>query len=46
VTVDAEGVAVLLSEHLFPALRTEFVVNLPAADINESIAPAGLRLVE
>jgi GntR family transcriptional regulator len=35
---------VLYSEHVFPAHRTEFVVELPRAD--RSIAPSGLRLVE
>ncbi len=44
VTSDAEGTSVLVSEHLFPAHRTEFVVELPSAE--PSIAPSGLRLVE
>ncbi len=44
-TYDTRHRPVLLSEHLFPALRTEFVVDLPI-DGAESIAPAGLRLVE
>jgi GntR family transcriptional regulator len=44
-TYDTKHRAVLLSEHLFPALRTEFVVDLPVEGA-ESIAPAGLRLVE
>ena len=35
---------VLMSEHLFPAHRTEFVVELPFAE--PSTTPAGLRLVE
>jgi GntR family transcriptional regulator len=35
---------VLLSEHVFPAHRTEFVVDLPHAAA--SVAPSGLRLVE
>jgi GntR family transcriptional regulator len=35
---------VLLSEHVFPAHRTEFVVDLPLAE--PSIAATGLRLVE
>lgn len=43
-TTDIEGRAVLLSEHVFPAHRTEFVVELPHAE--RSIAPTGLRLVE
>jgi GntR family transcriptional regulator len=38
------GEAVLLSESVFPAGRTEFVVDLPGAE--PSMAPAGLRLVE
>lgn len=44
VTSDATGRAVLLSTHVFPAHRTEFVVDLP--DVEPSIAPSGLRLVE
>ena len=44
VTTDTSGRAVLLSEHVFPAHRTEFVVELPHAE--PSIAPSGLRLVE
>ncbi len=44
VTNDAEGRPVLLSEHVFPAYRTEFVVELPHAE--PSLAPSGLRLVE
>lgn len=43
-TTDVDGRAVLLSEHVFPAHRTEFVVDLPHAE--PSIAPTGLRLVE
>ena len=42
-TTDASGAAVLLSEHLFPAHRTEFVVDLP--NDPPSAVPAGLRLV-
>ena len=38
------GEAVLYSEHVFAAHRTEFVVDLPVAD--RSMAPSGLRLVE
>ena len=38
------GRPVLMSEHLFPAHRTEFVVELPLAE--PSLSPAGLRLVE
>lgn len=44
VTRDVHGRAVLFSEFVFPAHRTEFVVELPHAD--PSIAPTGLRLVE
>jgi GntR family transcriptional regulator len=43
VTSSAAGRPVLLSEHVFPAHRTEFVVALPSAD--QSIAPSGLRLL-
>ena len=43
-TTDVHGRPVLLSEHVFPAHRTEFVVELPHAA--PSIAPSGLRLVE
>lgn len=43
VTTDTSGRAVLLSEHVFPAHRTEFVVDLP--HVEPSIAPSGLRLV-
>jgi hypothetical protein len=44
ITSSADGAAVLVSEHVFPAHLTEFVVDLPHADA--SIAPSGLRLVE
>jgi GntR family transcriptional regulator len=44
VTTDTAGRPVLMSEHLFPAHRTEFVVELPLAE--PSTSPAGLRLVE
>ena len=44
VTRAVEGEAVLLSVHVFPAHRTEFVVELPQSE--RSIAPSGLRLVE
>ena len=43
-TRSVEEVPVLLSEHVFPAHRTEFVVELPHAE--PSIAPTGLRLVD
>jgi len=44
VTTDTGGQAVLMSEHLFPAHRTEFVVELPSAA--PSTIPTGLRLVD
>ena len=44
ITSDRDGRPVLLSEHVFPAHRTEFVVDLPLAE--PSIAPSGLRLVD
>lgn len=44
VTTDHTGQAVLVSEHLFPAHRTEFVVELPQAE--PSMTPSGLRIVE
>lgn len=44
ITRDLEGRPVLLSVFLFPAHRTEFVVDLPRAE--PSIGPSGLRLVE
>ena len=44
VTTSVEGRPVLVSEHVFPAHRTEFVVELPQAE--PSISPTGLRLVE
>lgn len=43
VTTSVAGRPVLASESVFPAARTEFVVDLPGAA--RSIAPAGLRLV-
>lgn len=43
ITTDTAGRPVLLSEHVFPAYRTQFVVDLPNAE--PSINPAGLRLV-
>ena len=42
-TRDGDGEPVLHSLHVFPAHRTEFVVELATAD--RSIAPSGLRLV-
>lgn len=44
ITTDTHGRPVLMSEHVFPARRTEFVVDLPTAE--PSALPAGLRLVE
>lgn len=44
VTTDRKGEAILVSEHLFPAHRTEFVVDLPQAE--PSMTPSGLRLVD
>jgi GntR family transcriptional regulator len=44
ITTDTTGKPVLLSEHRFPAHRTEFVVELPNDE--PSITPSGLRLVE
>jgi GntR family transcriptional regulator len=44
ITTTAAGAPILLSEHIFPAHRTEFVVDLPQAE--PSIVPSGLRLVE
>jgi GntR family transcriptional regulator len=44
ITRDADGQPVLVSEHVFPAHLTEFVVDLPHAA--GSISPTGLRLVD
>jgi GntR family transcriptional regulator len=44
VTRSVDDEAVLVSEHVFPAHLTEFVVDLP--HVEASIAPSGLRLVE
>ena len=44
VTTDVHGKPVLMSEHVFPARRTEFVVELPTAE--PSVLPTGLRLVD
>jgi GntR family transcriptional regulator len=43
VTNGVDGQPLLLSEHVFPARRTEFVVDLP--HVERSIALNGLRLV-
>ncbi len=42
VTIDVDGSPALVSEHLYPAHRTEFEVTLGGA----SSGPAGLRLVQ
>jgi GntR family transcriptional regulator len=44
ITRDQADRPVLLSEHIFPGHRTEFVVDMPRAAA--SISPSGLRLVE
>ncbi|MFT6290837.1 MAG: GntR family transcriptional regulator [Ilumatobacter sp.] len=44
VTTDHSGRALLMSEHLFPAHRTEFVVDLPQAE--PSMTPSGVRIVD
>lgn len=44
ITTDTQGKPVLMSEYVFPARRTEFVVELPTAE--PSVLPTGLRLVE
>jgi GntR family transcriptional regulator len=44
VTTNRQGEPILVSEHLFPAHRTEFVVDLPQAE--PSMTPSGLRLVD
>ncbi|HUF33986.1 MAG TPA: GntR family transcriptional regulator [Acidimicrobiales bacterium] len=44
VTTSVSGEPVLVSEHVFPAHRTEFVVELSTSA--PSIAPTGIRLVE
>ena len=44
VTTDRSGDPILVSEHVFPAHRTEFVVDLPLAE--PSMTPSGLRMVE
>jgi GntR family transcriptional regulator len=43
ITTDTTGRPVLMSEHVFPAHRTEFVVEMPNAA--PSVTPTGLRLV-
>lgn len=44
ITRDRSGVAVLVSEHVFPGHLTMFAVDLP--NVGRSEAPTGLRLVE
>ncbi len=44
ITRDADGMPVLVSEHVFPAHLTQFVVELP--HVAGSISPTGLRLVD
>ena len=44
ITTSVDGTPVLVSEHLFPAHRTEFVVDIPSDE--PSTLPSGLRLVE
>ncbi len=44
VTTDRRGEPILVSEHLFPAHRTEFVVELPQSE--PSMTPSGLRIVD
>ena len=44
VTESVDGRPILFSEFVFPAHRTEFVVDLPHAEA--SMAPTGLRLVD
>ncbi len=43
VTKGPGGVPVLVSEHVFPAHLTEFVVDVP--QVEESLSPEGLRIV-
>jgi GntR family transcriptional regulator len=44
VTMALGGEPILVSEHIFPAHRTEFVVDLPQAE--PSMTPSGLRMVD
>jgi GntR family transcriptional regulator len=48
VTATTDGAPVILAEHVFPALRTEFVVDLPGTSegAGDELAPSGLRLVD
>ncbi|MHB1445568.1 MAG: GntR family transcriptional regulator [Acidimicrobiales bacterium] len=45
ITRTTDGQAVITAEHVFPADRTEFVVELSSAP-EASMAPSGLRLVD
>lgn len=44
VTHASDGAAILVSEHIFPAHRTEFVIDLPQPE--RSIEASGMRLVD
>ncbi len=44
ITTGVGGAVLLVSRHVFPGHRTEFVVDLPYAQ--QSMAPSGLRLVD
>ncbi|MCP3855166.1 MAG: GntR family transcriptional regulator [Actinomycetia bacterium] len=44
VTSDRDGKPVLMSEHIYPAHLTEFVVDIPR--VESSLGASGLRLVE
>lgn len=44
VTSAADGTPILVSEHIFPAHRTEFVIELPQPE--RSIEASGMRLVD
>jgi GntR family transcriptional regulator len=48
VTSTTDGTPVILAEHVFPALRTEFVVELPGdrEAAGDELAPSGLRLLD
>jgi GntR family transcriptional regulator len=48
ITSTLDGIPVIVAEHLFPALRTEFVVDLPGTGegVGDELAPSGLRLVD
>ncbi len=47
VTYDTRRTPILVAEHVFPAHRSEFVVELPNVEVDDaSIAPSGLRLVD